>query len=107
MSKKDADERGIVDGDTVKISSKYGETLRPASVTARMMPGVVGLPHGAWARVDENDAVDHGGSENYITGNVATGMGVDGYNTLNVQVEKWDGDPLPADKDVPQTILFD
>ena len=34
-------------------------------------------------------------------------MGVDGYNTLNVQVEKWDGDPLPADKDVPQTILFD
>ena len=107
MSKKDADERGIVDGDTVKISSKYGETLRPAYVTARMMPGVVGLPHGAWVRVDENDAVDHGGSENYITGNVATGMGVDGYNTLNVQVEKWDGDPLPADKDVPQTILFD
>ena len=42
----------IKDGDTVKVSSKYGETLRQAYVTARMTPGVVGLPHGAWVNVD-------------------------------------------------------
>ncbi|MER2235881.1 MAG: molybdopterin-dependent oxidoreductase, partial [Candidatus Limivicinus sp.] len=48
ISKKDAEERGIEEGDTVKISSKYGDTLRRAYVTSRLMPGVVGLPHGAW-----------------------------------------------------------
>ena len=107
ISKKDAEDRGIKDGDTVKVSSQYGETLRHAYVTARMMPGVVALPHGAWVRVDEETGIDQAGSENYITGNVATGLGVDGYNSLNVQVEKWTGDPIPADMDVPQTILFE
>ena len=106
LSKLDAQERGIVDGDTVKVSSAYGDTLRHAYVTARMMPGVVGLPHGKWNRVDEKTGIDHGGSENYITGNVATGLGVNGYNSLTVQVTKWDGEAIPADVDVPQTILF-
>ena len=107
ISKKDAAERGIANGDTVKISSQYGETLRHAYVSARMMPGVVALPHGKWNRVDEATGIDHGGSENYVTGEVATGMGIDGYNALNVQVTKWDGDPIPADVEVPQTILFE
>ena len=106
ISKKDAAERGIANGDTVKITSAYGEGLRHAYVSARMMPGVVGLPHGKWNRVDEATGIDHGGSENYVTGEVATGFGIDGYNALNVQVTKWDGDPIPADVEVPQTILF-
>lgn len=106
ISKLDAKDRGVSDGDTVKITSPYGETLRQVCVTPRMMPGVIGLPHGVWNRVDEKTGIDQAGSENYITGGVATGMGVNGYNTLNVQVTKWDGDPVPADVDVPQTILF-
>ncbi len=105
ISKIDAAERGIKDGDTVRVFSKYGETLRHACVSVRMMPGVVGLPHGAWVRVDEKTGVDHAGSENYITGGVSTGMGIDGYNSLNVQVAKADIE-IPADCDVPQTILF-
>ncbi|MBP3657074.1 MAG: dimethyl sulfoxide reductase subunit A, partial [Clostridia bacterium] len=106
LSTIDAAERGIKDGDTVKISSQYGETLRHATVSARMMPGVVGLPHGPWVRVDEKTGIDQAGSENYITGNVATGLGIDGYNALTVQVAKYEGDAIPADADVPQTILF-
>jgi len=42
--------------------------------------------------VDEKTGVDRGSSENYITGEVATGMGINGYNSLNVQVSKWDGE---------------
>ena len=106
LSTIDAAERGIKDGDTVKISSQYGETLRHATVSSRMMPGVVGLPHGPWVRVDEKTGIDQAGSENYITGNVATGLGIDGYNALTVQVAKYEGDAIPADADVPQTILF-
>lgn len=107
LSKKDAAERGIADGDTVKISSPYGETLRKASVTARMMPGIVGLPHGPWVRVDEATGIDQAGAENYITGSVSRGMGASGYNTLNVEVSKYDGEPIPEDAEVPQTILFE
>ena len=106
ISKIDAMERGIKDGDTVKITSAYGEGLRHACVSVRMMPGVVGLPHGKWNRVDEKTGIDHGGSENYVTGEVATGMGINGYNSLNVQVSKYEGDPIPADCEIPQTILF-
>ena len=106
LAKKDAEERGIADGDTVKISSKYGETLRKAYVTGRLMPGVVGLPHGPWIRVDEKTGIDQSGSENYITGQVARGLGCSGYNTLNVEVAKFD-ETIPDDKDVPQTILFE
>ena len=101
LSKKDAADRGIAHGDTVKISSPYGQTLRHAYVTARMMPGVVGLPHGKWSDVDEATGIDRGGSENYITGCLATGMGINGYNTLNVQVEAWQGAPIPADVRIP------
>ena len=107
MSKLDAQDRGLVDGDTVKISSPFGDTLRQVCVTPRMMPGVVAMPHGVWNRVDKSTGIDHAGSENYITGSLATGMGVNGYNTQNVQVTKWEGTPVPADVDVPQTILFE
>ena len=106
LAKKDAELRGISAGDTVKISSRYGETLRKAYVTGRLMPGVVGLPHGPWIRVDEKTGIDRSGSENYITGQVARGMGCSGYNTLNVEVVKFD-EEIPDDKDIPQTILFD
>ena len=90
ISRADAAARGIAEGDTVKITSPHGETLRSAYVTSRMTPGVVALPHGPWVRVDEKTGIDRAGNENYITGNVATGMGINGYNTLCVQVEKWE-----------------
>lgn len=89
MAKADAAARGIADGDTVKVSSPHGDTLIAVSVSARMTPGVVAMPHGRWCRVDEETGIDHGGSANYITGAVQDGIGMNGYNTLCVQVEKW------------------
>ena len=107
LAKKDAEDRGIKEGDTVVISSPYGKTLRHAYVTGRMMPGVVGLPHGPWIRIDEKTGIARSGSENYLTGNVARGLGCSGYNTLNVEVKKFDGEAIPKDVDIPQTILFE
>jgi anaerobic selenocysteine-containing dehydrogenase len=43
---RDAAERGIGDGDRVKVSSRVGEVLVPAAVSDEVMPGVVSLPHG-------------------------------------------------------------
>jgi anaerobic selenocysteine-containing dehydrogenase len=43
---RDAAERGLADGDRVRVSSRVGELLVPAAVSDEVMPGVVSLPHG-------------------------------------------------------------
>ena len=39
--------------------------------------------------------------------NLARGLGCSGYNTLNVEVSKYDGEAIPEDVEIPQTILFE
>ncbi len=42
----DAEERGIVDGDAVELTSRVGAVRATAQLSDTMMPGVVSLPHG-------------------------------------------------------------
>jgi anaerobic dimethyl sulfoxide reductase subunit A len=62
----DAKERGIVDGDWVKVFNQRGEMTLPCRVTLRIMPGVVDIPSGAWWTPDEA-GVDRRGSVNVLT----------------------------------------
>lgn len=48
LSVVDARERGIVDGDTVRVFNDRGEIFLPAYVTSRIMPGVTIVRQGAW-----------------------------------------------------------
>jgi anaerobic dimethyl sulfoxide reductase subunit A len=91
MNPIDAAERGIKHGDVVLITSRHGKTIRPVSVTDRILPGVVNLPHGAWVEMDEATGVDKAGADNIINGVVPTGQGTSGWNSCNVQVEKYSG----------------
>ena len=91
MNTLDAAERGIKHGDIVLIRSRHGQAIRPVYVTDRMMPGVVTVPHGAWVEMDEASGIDKAGADNIIAGSVATGQGVSGWNSCNVQVEKYTG----------------
>lgn len=105
MSPIDAEERGIKHGDIVLIKSRHGQCIRPVAVTPRIMPGVVTLPHGSWAEVDEETQIDKAGSDNFLHGAVPTGQGVSGWNSLNVQVEKYQGSlELLPDYKWPQRI---
>jgi len=102
----DAEERGIKHGDTVLIRSRHAQTLRPAYITDKIMPGVVDLPHGAWVDIiDEEQVLDKAGSDNLITGAYPTVTGHQGFNSVNVQVEKWTGEPLEPDYTWPQRII--
>ena len=65
LNPDDAAEAGIVDGDTVQLTSAYGKIIRPASLTGCVRPGVIGLPHGAWVDVDEETGIDRAGADNY------------------------------------------
>jgi anaerobic dimethyl sulfoxide reductase subunit A len=104
MNPIDAEARGIKHGDTVLITSRHGKVLRPAYITERIMPGVVDLPHGAWVQMDEEAGVDKAGADNIIGGDIPTVEGHQGWNSCNVQVEKWTGEQLEPDYTWPQRI---
>jgi anaerobic dimethyl sulfoxide reductase subunit A len=105
MNPIDAEARGIKHGDIVQITSRHGKVIRPVAVSERIMPGVVNLPHGAWVEMDETTGVDKAGADNILSGPISTGQGISGWNSQNVQVEKYEG-PIQLDPDYkwPQRI---
>jgi anaerobic dimethyl sulfoxide reductase subunit A len=100
----DAKRLGIQSDDTILVSSRWGKVLRHAYVTNRVTPGVVLLGEGAWAEVDEGTGIDKAGATNTLDGPIVTGQGTEGWNTCNVQVEKWSGKPLEADYKWPHRV---
>ena len=97
LNASDAKEKGIEDGDTARIWTKYGEVLRKACCMENLMPGEVGIPHGSWVRLNEKTGIDEGGADNYLTGNNISGCGVTSYNNNNCNFEKYDGPALEDD----------
>lgn len=57
MNSHDAGERGISNGDEVRLTSKVGDILVPVSLSADIMPGVVSLPHG-WGHQYSDSQID-------------------------------------------------
>ncbi len=105
MNPLDAEARGIKQGDIVKITSRHGAVVRPVFITERITPGVVSLGEGAWAEIDEKTGIDKAGATNSLNGAIPTGQGHQGWNSCNVQVEKYDG-TLAPDATWPQRIVF-
>jgi anaerobic dimethyl sulfoxide reductase subunit A len=62
----DAQARGLVDGDMVRVFNDRGTVMLPCRITPRIMPGVVDIPQGAWWQPDEA-GIDRGGSVNTLT----------------------------------------
>jgi anaerobic dimethyl sulfoxide reductase subunit A len=106
ISARDAEAKGIKSGNTVLLTSQHGKTLRTACVTERLMPGVIGLPHGSWVDIDEKTGIDTGGADNILCGPVSTGQGVSGWNSCIANMEKYADKPLLADVNKPQRIIF-
>jgi anaerobic dimethyl sulfoxide reductase subunit A len=106
ISPVDAEERGIENGDTVLVTTPHGKALRPAYVTNRQMPGVIDLTEGAWVERDDETEIDHAGATNTLCGTTPTGQGVQPWNTLIAQIEKWSGEPLAPDYTWPQRVIF-
>ncbi|MFB2862568.1 selenate/tellurate reductase subunit YnfF [Aeromonas sp. MdU4] len=64
----DAKERGINNGERVRVFNGRGETQLSAKVTPRIMPGVTAMAEGAWLSANMfGDRIDHGGSINVLT----------------------------------------
>ena len=86
----DAEERGIENGDTVRVKSAHGEIQIEARVTNRIIPGCVAIPQGMWHSADmQGDRVDMGGCINTLTSRHATPVGkaVGGHSAV-IEVTK-------------------
>ena len=99
----DAAARGLKLGDIALIRSRHGKVIRPVFVTERLMPGTVMLGEGAWAELDDATGIDKAGATNILNGAIPTGQGHQGWNSCNVQVEKYNG-TLEPDMKWPQRI---
>ena len=97
MNPIDAEPRGIADGDTVLVRSRWGKILRTVWVTPLVMPGVTILGQGARVDLDEETGIDRGGCANVLKGSIPTGGGQVGWNSLIGEVEKWTGAALRSD----------
>jgi anaerobic dimethyl sulfoxide reductase subunit A len=90
INELDAQARGIVDGDVVRVWNSRGATMLACRVTPRLMPGVVDLPQGAWWQPDERGD-DRGGSINVLTSERWTPLAFGtAQHTAMVQVAKAD-----------------
>lgn len=64
----DAKKLGIQSGERLLIENKRGSLVITARVTPRIMPGVLGIPQGAWHEADmQGNRVDFGGCINTLT----------------------------------------
>ena len=96
MGLKVAEENGIATGDTVLVESPHGSVLRVACVSPTFMDDVLALPNGAWSQYDE-DGVDAMGAVGSLNGTIMQGMGCTSFNSNNVRVSKYAGEPLASD----------
>lgn len=105
ISRKDAKEHGIKDGDTVLIYNEFAKSLRPAKVVETIMPGVIALPHGAWVDIDPKTGIDRAGADNLFVPHIPKGLGSSGFNMSRVNIEKWTGKTLEEDVKWKQRII--
>lgn len=85
----DAMPRGIKDGHMVRVFNQRGTVVVRATVTERIIPGVVNIHEGAWYNPD-SEGVDRGGCANVLTLDEHSPGGAFIGNTCLVQVEKED-----------------
>jgi biotin/methionine sulfoxide reductase len=95
---RDAQKRGIKDGDVVRIYNSRGACLAGAVVIDTMLPGVAKLSCGAWydPTDTEDGAVCVHGNANMLTHDRGTSKLSQGPSsgTNMVEIERWKG-PLP------------
>jgi biotin/methionine sulfoxide reductase len=105
----DAAQRGIADGDLIRVLNDRGACLAGAVLTDRVSPGVVRLPTGAWfdpVPGHEPPLCAHG-NPNVLTADIPSSrlsQGCVGQHAL-VEIERYEGEPPPVTVRRPPVLL--
>ena len=96
------DQPGLTYASAVRSKYPRARVLSIDTSKAEALPGVVGIPHGVHSVFDESDPeniIDRGGSEQMLSDGLQSNYfpQVDGYNSLLIEIEKYDGEPLVED----------
>ena len=93
LSRVDAIQRGIIDGDIVVVWNARGRCFAAAQVSGDINPGVVRLSTGAWFDPTAEGAEAHG-NPNFLTPDIgASGLSQGcSANTCLVEVGRWEGE---------------
>jgi anaerobic selenocysteine-containing dehydrogenase len=84
MNPKDAEPRGITDGDQVRLFNERGTVHAPVQITPSLLAGVVAMSHGWWASRLPNKS-----SANALTRDGLTDAGGGGdFHDTRIQVAK-------------------
>ncbi|EGF3496214.1 TPA: DMSO/selenate family reductase complex A subunit, partial [Escherichia coli] len=88
LNPQDAKQRGISEGDSVKIYNDRGVSIIPVEITPRIIPGVVAMQAGAWWQPDAQ-GIDRGGCANVLSSTRITALAKgNSHQTMLVEVEK-------------------
>lgn len=108
INAQDAAERGVRDGDIVRIFNGRGSCLAGVRISADLAPGVAMMPTGAWLDIDEswNPACCKHGNVNVVTADRATSELAQGPAALSclVEIERFEGQPPPVTAHRPPEI---
>ncbi|EGO8360334.1 dimethyl sulfoxide reductase subunit A [Escherichia coli] len=88
LNPQDAKQRGIGEGDSVKIYNDRGVSIIPVEIPPRIIPGVVAMQAGAWWQPDAQ-GIDRGGCANVLSSARITALAKgNSHQTMLVEVEK-------------------
>jgi biotin/methionine sulfoxide reductase len=107
MTRKDAEARGLNDGDLVRVFNDRGACLASVAVRADLMDGVVQLPTGAWWDPVEPGGLCRAGNPNVLTRDVGTSRLAQGPSaqTCLVEVEPFLGEAPAMRSHEPPRLL--
>ncbi len=108
MHPTEATNRGIRDGDVVRLFNKRGACLAGIRLTDSIRPGVVELATGAWydpLEPSREGSLEVHGNPNVLTRDIGTSKLAQGptAHSCLVEVERFDG-PLPPIKVFDQPL---
>jgi biotin/methionine sulfoxide reductase len=109
MHPHDAAERGLSQGDLVRVFNSRGATLASIAIRDDLVERVVQLSTGAWWDPEEPDGLDRSGNPNVLTRDVGTSLLAQGptAQTCLVQVERFDEHPPAVRSHEPPVLLSD
>lgn len=103
MNPKDAERRGLKDGDLIRVFNDRGQLLAGLKITERMRPGVIRIDEGGWYdpyNPREEKTLDIYGNVNVLTSGITTSKLAQSNcaHTCLAEVEKYEGVEIPAVK---------